>query len=34
MTALAASVTPPHFAKNPEAPLRPINWNRMSDEKD
>nr|MBP6685777.1 ribonucleotide-diphosphate reductase subunit beta [Leucobacter sp.] len=28
------SVTPPAFRLNPTAPLRPINWNRISDDKD
>jgi ribonucleoside-diphosphate reductase beta chain len=31
---LPASVTPPHFRNDPGARLRPINWNRVSDEKD
>ena len=28
------SVTPPGFRDNPSVPLRPINWNRISDDKD
>lgn len=28
------SVTPPRFRTEPDAPLRPVNWNRIEDEKD
>lgn len=28
------SVTPPHYRLDPKARLRPINWNRVSDDKD
>ena len=28
------SVTPPSFRHDPSARIRPINWNRVSDEKD
>ncbi|MDN6460381.1 MAG: class 1b ribonucleoside-diphosphate reductase subunit beta [Corynebacterium flavescens] len=31
---LASSQTPPFFRKDAQRPLRPINWNRVSDEKD
>lgn len=31
---LDASLTPPQFARDPRARLRPINWNRVQDEKD
>ncbi|MGP9504175.1 class 1b ribonucleoside-diphosphate reductase subunit beta [Specibacter sp. AOP5-B1-6] len=31
---LAASVTPPSYRHDPSARLRPINWNRVTDEKD
>lgn len=33
-TALEQSITPPGYRQNPAARLRPINWNRISDEKD
>lgn len=31
---LATSISPPLFSKRPELPIRPINWNRVQDEKD
>ncbi|MCT1558703.1 class 1b ribonucleoside-diphosphate reductase subunit beta [Helcobacillus massiliensis] len=33
-TAVEGSITPPAYRHDPSAPLRPINWNRVSDEKD
>ena len=33
-TAAEGSITPPAYRHDPSAPLRPINWNRVSDEKD
>lgn len=33
-TAVEGSITPPAYRHDPGAPLRPINWNRVSDEKD
>lgn len=33
-TVLATSHTPPGFRKDPFKPLRPINWNRLHDDKD
>ncbi|MDN6374222.1 MAG: class 1b ribonucleoside-diphosphate reductase subunit beta [Brevibacterium aurantiacum] len=33
-TAVEGSITPPAYRHHPSAPLRPINWNRVSDEKD
>ncbi|WP_291794750.1 class 1b ribonucleoside-diphosphate reductase subunit beta [Brevibacterium sp.] len=33
-TATEASITPPGYRHDPTAPLRPINWNRVPDEKD
>ncbi|WP_087483152.1 class 1b ribonucleoside-diphosphate reductase subunit beta [Brachybacterium massiliense] len=33
-TAAEGSITPPGYRHDPSAPLRPINWNRVSDEKD
>ncbi|MDO5743824.1 MAG: class 1b ribonucleoside-diphosphate reductase subunit beta [Micrococcaceae bacterium] len=34
LSALAASITPPGYRTDPSAPLRPINWNRIIDDKD
>lgn len=31
---LERSVTPPEYRRHPDARLRPVNWNRVSDEKD
>lgn len=33
-TAVEDATTPPGYRHDPSAPLRPINWNRVSDEKD
>lgn len=33
-TAVEGSITPPAYRHDPSAPARPINWNRVSDEKD
>ncbi|MGO1545225.1 MAG: class 1b ribonucleoside-diphosphate reductase subunit beta [Gulosibacter sp.] len=34
LSLLSASVTPPGYRHDPNARLRPINWNRVSDDKD
>ncbi|WP_083985960.1 class 1b ribonucleoside-diphosphate reductase subunit beta [Corynebacterium renale] len=34
MTTFTQSVTPPGYRRNPTAPIRPVNWNRLQDEKD